>query len=70
MNRRHFLISGTALAAAAVTPTLRAQNAAPEGTVSLVVGFPAGGGTDVLARLLGQKFSEMWGTPVVVARQG
>ncbi|MGB3288992.1 MAG: tripartite tricarboxylate transporter substrate binding protein [Burkholderiaceae bacterium] len=66
MNRRDFLISGSALAAAVAAPTLGAQTVAPKGTVTLVVGFPAGGGTDVLARLLGQKFSDMWGVPVVV----
>ena len=31
-----------------------------------MVGFPAGGGTDVLARLLGQKLGVMWGIPVIV----
>ncbi len=66
MNRRNFLISGSALAVAAATPALKAQTVAPKSTVSMVVGFPAGGGTDVLARLLGQKFSDMWGVPVVV----
>lgn len=66
MNRRSFLISGSALAAAAAAPALKAQTVVPKSTVSMVVGFPAGGGTDVLARLLGQKFSDMWGVPVVV----
>jgi len=66
MNRRHFIVSGSALAATLLAPVLKAQHAAPPSTVSLVVGFPAGGGTDVLARLLGQKFNDMWGVPVVV----
>lgn len=66
MNRRHFILSGSALAAALLSPALRAQSVKPSGTVSLAVGFPAGGGTDVLARLLGQKFNGMWGVPVVV----
>ncbi|MDS1141024.1 tripartite tricarboxylate transporter substrate binding protein [Pusillimonas sp. SM2304] len=66
MNRRHFIVSGSALAATLLAPALKAQPATPAGAVSLVVGFPAGGGTDVLARLLGQKFNDMWGVPVVV----
>ncbi|MGB6104548.1 MAG: tripartite tricarboxylate transporter substrate binding protein [Pusillimonas sp.] len=66
MNRRHFLLSGSALAGSLLTPALRAQAITPPGAVSLVVGFPAGGGTDVLARLLGQQFNDMWGVPVVV----
>lgn len=66
MNRRHFILSSGMLAAASLAPMVRAQSATPSGPVSLVVGFPAGGGTDVLARLLGQKFSAMWGVPIVV----
>jgi len=66
MNRRDFILSSSALAATLLTPALRAQGVAPSGTVSMAVGFPAGGGTDVLARLLGQQFSGMWGVPVVV----
>jgi tripartite-type tricarboxylate transporter receptor subunit TctC len=32
----------------------------------MVVGYPPGGPPDVLARLLGQKFAEAWGKPVVI----
>src|SRR5436190_14405697 len=50
---------------------LLAANAAggqayPAKPVRLVVGFSAGGGTDIISRLLGQKLSERWGQPVVV----
>jgi len=34
--------------------------------VKIVVGFSPGGGPDITARLLGQKFSEKWGQSVVV----
>jgi tripartite-type tricarboxylate transporter receptor subunit TctC len=34
--------------------------------VKIVVPFGAGGTTDVVARLLGQKLSEAWGQPVVI----
>ncbi len=36
------------------------------GTVKLMVGFPAGGGTDAIARVLADKLKDALGTPVVV----
>lgn len=38
----------------------------PSKNVHLLVGFAAGGPTDVLARLVGQKLAERWKQPVVV----
>ena len=41
--------------------------AQPAGTpIRLLVGFPAGGGTDVIARTLAEKLKDQLGTPVVV----
>ncbi len=38
----------------------------PDRPLRVVVPFPAGGSSDVLARTLGQKLHEAWGQPVVV----
>ena len=38
----------------------------PNRAIRIVVPFPAGGPSDVLARLIGQKMSEDWGQPVVI----
>jgi tripartite-type tricarboxylate transporter receptor subunit TctC len=38
----------------------------PSKPVRLIVGFPPGGGTDVVARVLAQKLTEWWGQPVTV----
>jgi tripartite-type tricarboxylate transporter receptor subunit TctC len=38
----------------------------PFGPVRIVVGFPPGGGTDALARVVGQKLGAMWGQQVIV----
>ena len=42
------------------------QETYPNRPVRLVVPFPAGGPTDVLARVLGQNMSENWGQSVVI----
>lgn len=62
MKRRTLI---TATAATLAAPMLGAQTL-PGGPVRIIVGFPPGGGTDVLARVVGQKLSVMWNTPVVV----
>ena len=38
----------------------------PSKPLKIVVPFPAGGTSDVLARLIGQKMTESWGQPVVI----
>lgn len=38
----------------------------PQKPIRLVVGFPAGGATDVAARLVGNKLSEIIGQPVII----
>jgi tripartite-type tricarboxylate transporter receptor subunit TctC len=66
LSRRFVAIAG--LLALAHGPAA-AQDAAkdfPNRSIKIVVPFPAGGPSDVLARLIGQKMSEDWGQPVVI----
>jgi tripartite-type tricarboxylate transporter receptor subunit TctC len=53
---------------AALTAPAAAQSAAdyPKKSIKIVVPFPAGGTSDVLARLVGQKLTAAWGQPVVI----
>jgi len=64
MNKRLFNLS-LLLALGALAGPAMAQ-AWPTKPIKIVVPFPAGGTSDVLARLVGQKMSENWGQPVVV----
>lgn len=58
---------GIALHFALATGASQAQPAKyPDKPVKMVVGFSAGGGTDVVARILGQKISEALGQTVLV----
>jgi hypothetical protein len=38
----------------------------PTQPVRIIVGFAPGGGTDILARVIGQKLADMWRTTVIV----
>jgi tripartite-type tricarboxylate transporter receptor subunit TctC len=38
----------------------------PNKPVKLVVTYPAGGSSDLMARIMGQKLSEHWGQPVII----
>lgn len=57
------LLSGLAMGSAAAQER---ADAFPSRAIKIVVPFPAGGPSDVLARMIGQKMSEDWGQPVVV----
>jgi tripartite-type tricarboxylate transporter receptor subunit TctC len=50
----------------AMVPALVFSQAYPVKPVKIVVPFPAGGATDVVARLLAQKLSDAWGQSVIV----
>lgn len=49
-----------------VSVPAQAQSNYPSKPIKIVVPFPAGGTSDVLARMIGVKITEAWGQPVVV----
>jgi tripartite-type tricarboxylate transporter receptor subunit TctC len=69
MRRRDFIgfVGGVALALPAAA---RAADPYPTHPIRLIVPFPAGGGTDIVGRVLGQKLHESLGQPVIIDNRG
>lgn len=70
-TRRMALVAVASMIAIGLTPDRQALAQTPDAkfptkTVTLVVPYSAGGGTDVVGRLMAQRLSELWGQPVVV----
>jgi tripartite-type tricarboxylate transporter receptor subunit TctC len=68
-TKRSFIALAVPLAVALMTSGAAAQDPAatyPNRPIRIIVPYSAGGGLDVLARLIGQKLSESLGQPVVI----
>ena len=63
-TRRSILLA-LALTATALAPA-HAQTEYPNKTIRIVVGFAAGGGNDIFARLVGAKLQELIGQTVII----
>ena len=66
LARRTFLQLAAAAAALPALPRAATAQAWPSRPLRLVVGFPAGGTTDIAARLIAQWLTERLGQPVVI----
>ena len=53
-------------AVGAQAPSTGSGQAYPAKAVRMIVGFPAGGTSDIMARLTGQKLSEAWGQTFII----
>ena len=60
------LLVVTAVLAAALVAGVALAQPYPTKPVKLIVTYPPGGSSDLMARILGQKLSDLWGQPVVV----
>jgi tripartite-type tricarboxylate transporter receptor subunit TctC len=70
MRRRHALLAAFAAAAIAFPFADAARAAYPDHPIRLVVGVPAGGTTDLVARVVGEQMSRALGQPIVVENRG
>ncbi len=65
-SRRNTLRAAGAAALAAATSRTSFAQSLPTGTVRVLVGFPAGGGSDVMARIIVDKLKERTGLNIIV----
>lgn len=68
--KRRTLLQSAMVSAALVGPATWAQDKWPAKPITYIVPFPAGGTTDILARLIGQKLGTALGTTIVVDNRG
>ena len=64
-RRKALALTGGALAAA-MAPRASLAQSLPTGTVRVLVGFPAGGGSDVMARIIAEKLKERTGLNIII----
>jgi len=71
LPRRQFLHLAAGAAALPFAPPIARAQAYPTRPVRLIIGFPPGSASDILARIIGQWLTERMGQPVIVeARPG
>ena len=64
--KKQYCLVVSAIALAGFHLVAGAADAYPNKPINLIVGFPPGGGADIVARIIGQKLSDSWGQPVIV----
>jgi len=71
MQTRRTFVTSIAAASAMAAAGARAQDSKwPDHPVRIIVPYPAGGSTDVLTRILAQRFKEIFGQPFVIENRG
>ena len=68
LPRRNFLHLTAGAAVLRVVSSIATAQAYPTRPVRLIVGYPPGGTSDVVARLIGQQLSERFGQPLAMGK--
>jgi tripartite-type tricarboxylate transporter receptor subunit TctC len=66
LPRRQFLHLAMAFAVAPAFPRVAAAESYPSRPITMIVPFPAGGGTDVVARILAERMKESLGQRIII----
>ena len=69
LSRRALALAALALGTLAA-PAAFAQAAWPDKPVRFIVPYPPGGGTDVIARIVQERFGQLLGQPIVIENRG
>ena len=64
------ILARLAIALAALLPAMAAAQDFPDHPIRLIVPFPAGGPNDIIARVIGQRMSELVRQPVLIDNRG
>jgi tripartite-type tricarboxylate transporter receptor subunit TctC len=64
--KKFFQISLVAISTFGLFQAQAQAQAFPNKPVKLIVTYPPGGSSDLMARIMGQKLSEVWGQPVII----
>ena len=70
MNRRQVLLQAAGWAALAITGTTYARGTSPDKPIRLIVPYPPGGGTDVIARIVQDRLRAALGQSIVIENRG
>jgi tripartite-type tricarboxylate transporter receptor subunit TctC len=70
MTRRGFVAAGTAGAAFGFAPGIVRAQGYPTKQVRVIVPYPAGGGTDLVARLIVPRLADKWKQTVIIENKG
>jgi tripartite-type tricarboxylate transporter receptor subunit TctC len=68
--RRRDVFAALIAAACLVRPLAASAESYPDRLLTMIEPFPAGGATDVLARILSERMKAMLGQPIVVENVG
>jgi tripartite-type tricarboxylate transporter receptor subunit TctC len=66
LTRRSLLSAAASLTLAGITGAARAASEYPSNAIRILVGYPAGGGVDIVARLLGEHMRQSFRQTVIV----
>lgn len=70
LHRRRFIVSASAAASVGIAPAWAQTGEYPSKPITLIVGYPPGGSTDLTARLVGAELAKKLGQTVIVDNVG